>query len=88
MSDKEPLYVIKINSEKNEIIVGPKENLARKNIILKNLNLLADRILKLDKHFDLARKDLDEIKISHRKIENRGNVITSIDVSDKKKLTE
>ena len=40
------------------------------------------------KHFDLARKDLDEIKISHRKIENRGNVITSIDVSDKKKLTE
>jgi len=36
----------------------------------------------------LARKDLDEIKISHRKIENRGNVITSIDVSDKKKLTE
>ena len=53
-----------------------------------DLNLLADRILKLDKHFDLARKDLDEIKISHRKIENRGNVITSIDVSDKKKLTE
>ena len=53
-----------------------------------DLNLLADRILKLDKHFDLARKDLDEIKISHRKIENRGNVITSIDVSDKKKLTD
>jgi len=56
--------------------------------ITNDLNLLADRILKLDKHFDLARKDLDEIKISHRKIENRGNVITSIDVSDKKKLTE
>ena len=53
-----------------------------------DLNLLSDRILKLDKHFDLARKDLDEIKISHRKIENRGNVITSIDVSDKKKLNE
>jgi len=43
VSDKEPLYVIKINSEKNEIIVGPKENLARKNITLKNLNLLADK---------------------------------------------
>ena len=43
VSDKEPLYVIKINSEKNEIIVGPKENLARKNIILRNLNLLADK---------------------------------------------
>ena len=43
VSDKEPLYVIKINSEKNEIIVGPKEHLARKTIMLKNLNLLADK---------------------------------------------
>jgi len=47
VSDKEPLYVIKINSEKNEIIVGPKENLARKSIVLKNLNFLADK-----KYFD------------------------------------
>ena len=53
-----------------------------------DLNLLADRIFKLDKHFDLARKDLDEIKISHRKIENRGNVITSIDVNEKKQLSD
>ena len=51
-----------------------------------DLNLLADRIFKLDKHFDLARRDLDEIKISHRKIENRGNVITSIDVNEKKAI--
>ena len=42
-----------------------------------DLNLLVDRVFKLDKHFDLARKDLDDIKISHRKIENRGDVITS-----------
>ena len=53
-----------------------------------DLNLLADRIFKLDKHFDLARRDLDEIKISHRKIENRGNVITSIDVNEKKQLSD
>ena len=51
--------------------------------LVNDLNLLADRILKLDKHFDLARKDLDDIKISHRKIENRGETITSIDVDDK-----
>jgi len=43
VSDKEPLYVIEINAEKNEIIVGPKEKLAKKNIKLKNLNLLIDR---------------------------------------------
>jgi len=51
-----------------------------------DLNLLADRIFKLDKHFDLARKDLDDIKISHRKIENRGNLITSIDIDEKKNI--
>ena len=37
-------------------------------------------------NFDLARKDLDEIKISHRKIENRGQVITSIEIDEKKKI--
>jgi tRNA-specific 2-thiouridylase len=43
VSDKEALYVLKINSEKNEIIVGPKENLGKKNIFLKNLNLLVEK---------------------------------------------
>ena len=39
---KEPLYVIDINSEKNEIIVGEKKELIKKNINLKNLNFLAE----------------------------------------------
>ena len=43
VSDKEALYVLKINPEKNEIIVGPKENLGKKNIMLRNINLLADK---------------------------------------------
>ena len=43
VSDKEPLYVIKINSDKNEIIVGTKEKLGKKNIFLKDLNLLTDK---------------------------------------------
>ncbi len=42
VSDKEPLYVIEINAEKNEIIVGPKEYLAQKKIKLKNLNILCN----------------------------------------------
>ena len=42
VSDKEALYVIKINSEKNEIIVGPKEYLGKKDILLKDVNLLAN----------------------------------------------
>ena len=43
VSDNDPLYVLKINSEKNEIVVGLKENLGKKNIILENINLLSDR---------------------------------------------
>jgi len=42
VSDKEPLYVLKINSEKNEIIVGPREMLGKNKILLNNINLLVD----------------------------------------------
>ena len=38
--EKDPLYVIEINSDKNEIIVGPKEKLAKKIIKLKDINIL------------------------------------------------
>ena len=40
VSDTEPLYDLKINSDKNEIIVGPREKLGRKNSCINNLNLL------------------------------------------------
>ena len=42
VSDKEPLYVIEINAEKNEITVGSKKNLIQKKIKLKNLNILCE----------------------------------------------
>ena len=41
--DKNPLYVIEINSDKNEIIVGSKKELIKKEINLKNLNLLVNK---------------------------------------------
>ena len=43
VSDTEPLYVLKIISDKNEIIVGPKENLGKQTISLKDINLLASK---------------------------------------------
>ncbi len=43
VSNEEPFYVIKIDAEKNEIYIGPKEELARSNINLKNVNLLTDK---------------------------------------------
>ena len=43
ISDKIPLYVVDIIPDKNEIIVGSKEELLKKKIKLKDINLLADK---------------------------------------------
>ena len=43
VSDKDPLYVLKIDSDKNEIVVGPREKLGKKIINLNDLNLLVDK---------------------------------------------
>ena len=43
VSDKKALYVLKIDAKKNEIIIGPKEKLGKKNFFLKNINLLTDK---------------------------------------------
>ena len=40
-----PLYVININSDKNEITVGTKEKLLKKQIFLRDINLLEDKNL-------------------------------------------
>ena len=42
ISDKNPLYVVKIIAEKNEIIVGSREHLIKKNIDLKDLNIITN----------------------------------------------
>ena len=42
ISDKNPLYVIKIISDKNEIIVGSKEHLIKTKINLKDLNIITN----------------------------------------------
>ena len=42
VSNIDPLYVLKINSNKNEIVVGPREKLGKKIINIKNLNLLVE----------------------------------------------
>ena len=43
IASKDPFYVIEINSNKNEIIVGPKEKLIKKKIKLRNVNILTNK---------------------------------------------
>ena len=50
---------------------------------LSDLNNLNERFDKLDKHFELAQKDLELAKISQKKVHSRGSKIISIDVEDK-----
>ena len=42
ISYKDPLYVVDINAQKNEVVVGSREDLSIKKIYLKDLNLLCD----------------------------------------------
>jgi tRNA-specific 2-thiouridylase len=42
ISDKKPLYVVRIIADKNEIIVGAKEHLAKTQINLKDLNIITN----------------------------------------------
>tara|TARA_B110000027_G_scaffold113318_1_gene122336 strand:+ start:53 stop:1168 length:1116 start_codon:yes stop_codon:yes gene_type:complete len=42
ISDEKPLYVLKIIADKNEIIVGAKEHLAKTQINLKDLNIITN----------------------------------------------
>tara|TARA_Y100000591_G_scaffold178329_1_gene153913 strand:+ start:41 stop:1156 length:1116 start_codon:yes stop_codon:yes gene_type:complete len=42
IAEKDPLYVIEINSDKNEIIVGPKEKLSKRKIELRDVNILSN----------------------------------------------
>ena len=47
ISYKEPLYVLRFNEEKNEVIVGEEKELYKKEILVNNINLLL--IDKIDK---------------------------------------
>ena len=72
VSDKEALYVIKIDAKNNEIIVGPKEKLGKKKINLKNTNLLGNK-----DDFD------DYIQV---KVRSTGKLLeASVKLKDKKK---
>jgi len=70
---KEPLYVVDINSDLNEVIVGPKKELIKKEIILKDLNLLVNK-----EHFK------DEIFV---KIRSTGKLLKSKLNFNKNKIT-
>jgi tRNA-uridine 2-sulfurtransferase len=70
IADKNPLYVIKIIPKKNEIIVGTKEYLSKKEIKLKNINIITNNKADLKKNLFV-------------KVRSTGKLIkATIDISD------
>jgi tRNA-specific 2-thiouridylase len=77
ISDKNPLYVIKIIADKNEIIVGNKEHLAKTKIDLKNLNIITKD--KKDFEKELFVKVRSTGKLIKAKIEIK-NTLAKVDL--------
>tara|TARA_B100000579_G_scaffold409738_1_gene399033 strand:+ start:949 stop:2064 length:1116 start_codon:yes stop_codon:yes gene_type:complete len=68
IAEKDPLYVIKINSNKNEIIVGPKEKLIKRKIKLRDLNILTSEK-------DFEKKILVKIRSTGKLIESKLKIL-------------
>jgi tRNA-specific 2-thiouridylase len=70
IAHKEPLYVININSKKNEVIVGKKEFLNVEKIYLKDLNILSE-INPLDNNFFIKVRSTGRLIKSKIVLENK-----------------
>ena len=68
VSDKEALYVIKIDAKNNEIIVGGREHLGKKKINLKNINLLSD-------HNELSEDVLVKVRSTGKLLSAKVNLL-------------
>ena len=69
VSDKNALYVLKIDSEKNEIIIGPKEKLAKTFINLHKINLLSE-LKEFDDHIYVKVRSTGRLLKANVKIRN------------------
>ena len=74
IAEKNPLYVIKINPEANEIIVGPKDKLVKRNINLRDINILTDKKDFNEQIFVKIRSTGKLIKSKLSIFEKNGNV--------------
>jgi len=74
ISHKEPLYVVNINSKKNEVIVGDKKSLAIKKIFLRDLNILDEEKLTNENLFIKVRSTGRLIKSKIKLVNNKAEV--------------
>ena len=77
LAAKEPYYVIEINADKNEIIVGSKKHLVKKEIFLKNINLLGNKV-EFQKEIFVKVRSTGKLLKSKIKIINNNEAILNL----------
>ena len=70
ISDKNPLYVIEINANNNEIIVGPKDKLIKRKINLKDVNIITDNISDFEKDLFIKVRSTGKLIKANVKLSN------------------
>ncbi len=73
ISYKEPLFVLGFNKQKNEVIVGEERKLYKKEILVKDINLLL--VDKIEDWMDVTVKTRYSSKEADAKIKQEGNSI-------------
>ena len=77
----EPLYVVKLNADKNEVVVGPREALATRVITLREVNWLGDERLEavtrngLEIHARVRSTQLPKPAVLQSRADGRVNVL-------------
>ena len=70
ISDKNPLYVIEINANNNEIIVGSKDKLIKRKINLKDVNIITDNISDFEKDLFVKVRSTGKLIKANVKLSN------------------
>jgi len=77
LAAKDPLYVVEINAKKNEITVGSKDQLIKKEIRLTNLNLLAD-LQEFEKEIFVKVRSTGKLLKSNINIKSNNDAVLSL----------
>ena len=77
LAAKDPLYVVEINAKKNEITVGSKDQLIKKEIRLTNLNLLAD-LKEFEKEIFVKVRSTGKLLKSNINIKSNNDAVLSL----------
>ena len=79
IANKEPYYVLKIDAEKNEIIIGNKNHLIKKEIKLKNLNILSPNKKEFDNELFVKVRSTGKLLKAKVKLNDTNAIVTLLE---------